>query len=122
MSDDIMNSTALYNVTRPLNTREASKYLWDKWHVKRAASTLETDRSRGGGPDYFEVGANRFYWPADLDAWVLSRMTPKVGSVSEARAARQKFKQDESKPRKAHLTESKKRKAAQKDFDDNKPK
>jgi hypothetical protein len=96
---------------KPLNTVEASKYLWDKWRYKISPHTLETYRSRGGGPDYFEIGVNRFYWPADLDAWVLSRMTPKVGSVSEARVARRKLIKDESKPRKANLTESKQRKA-----------
>jgi hypothetical protein len=91
MSDDI----------KPLNTAEASKNLWDKWHYKISQHTLETYRSRGGGPTYFEIGVNRFYWPADLDAWVLSRMTPKVGSVSEARQlrlARRKLIEDESKP------------------------
>jgi hypothetical protein len=125
MSDDIMNSTALYNVTRPLNTREATKYLWDKWRVKRAPSTLETDRSRGGGPEPFYIGFNAFYWPADLDAWVLARMTPKVGSASEAkqiRLARRKLIEDDSKPSKATTSKSKQRKPAQKDYDGNKSK
>jgi hypothetical protein len=80
MSDDI----------KPLNTVEASKYLWDKWHVKRAPSTLESDRSRGDsrGPEPFYIGPIPYYWPADLDAWVLSRTTPKVRSASEARGIR----------------------------------
>jgi hypothetical protein len=78
MADDI----------KPLNTIEASKYPWDKWSVKRAPSTLETYRSRGGGPEHFYIGINAFYWSADLDAWVLSRTTPKVSSASEARGIR----------------------------------
>jgi hypothetical protein len=79
MSDDII---------KPLNTPEASQYLSDKWHYKLSRHTLETYRSRGGGPENFYIGVNAFYWPADLDAWVQSRMTPKVGSASEGREIR----------------------------------
>ena len=70
---------------KPLNTTEASKYLWDNWRYKLSPHTLETYRSRGGGPEHFYIGVSALYWPADLDAWVLSRMTPKVGSASEGR-------------------------------------
>jgi hypothetical protein len=78
MSDDI----------KPLNTIEASAHCWDKWRYKISPHTLETYRSRGGGPETFYIGINAFYWPADLDAWVLSRTTPKVRSASEARGIR----------------------------------
>jgi hypothetical protein len=134
---------------KPLNTPEASKYFLGKWNYKISPHTLETYRSRGGGPEYFCIGTNVLYWPADLDAWVLSRMTPKVGSASEARQirlARRKLIQDEtkkrktpqnkasqrkSKPRKADLSKSKpikasqskavQRKSGRKNYDDNKP-
>jgi hypothetical protein len=78
MSDDI----------KPLNTREASQYLLDKWRYKISPHTLDTYRSRGGGPENFYIGVNALYSPADLDAWVMARMTPKVGSASEARQIR----------------------------------
>jgi hypothetical protein len=100
MSDDI----------KPLNTVEASKPLWDKWHYKLSPHTLETYRSRGGGPAHFYIGISALYWPADLEAWVLSRMTPKVGSASEGRQirlARRNLIQGESNKFKTNLSKSK---------------
>jgi hypothetical protein len=76
------------DIIKPLNTVEASKHIWDKWRYKISPHTLETKRSRGGGPEFFEIGVNNFYWPADLDAWVLARTTPKVRTASEARGIR----------------------------------
>jgi hypothetical protein len=101
MSDDI----------KPLNTVEASKYLWDKWRDKKSPHTLETYRSRGGGPEHFYIGVNAFYWPADLDVWVQSRMTPKVSSASEGRQIRlaQRKHQNESKPSTPDPSNAKKR-------------
>jgi hypothetical protein len=76
------------DIIKPLNTPEACKYLWDTWHIKRTPKTMEKYRSKGGGPEPFYIGINAFYWPADLDAWVLSIKTPTVGSASEARQIR----------------------------------
>lgn len=76
------------DVIKPLNTLEVPKHFWDKCRYKISPHTLETYRSRGGGPDHFYVGRTPYYWPADLDAWILSRTTPKVRSASEARGIR----------------------------------
>jgi len=72
----------------PLNTPEASKYLWNRWHYKRSPHTLETYWSRGGGLEFFKIVPDALYWPDDLDAWVQSRMTPKLSNVSEGRRIR----------------------------------
>ena len=77
---------------KPLNTTEASKYLWDNWRYKLSPHTLETYRSRGGGPLNFYIGINVLFWPADLQAAVLTRMTPKVSTASEGRQIRQRRK------------------------------
>jgi hypothetical protein len=109
---------------KPVNTVEASKHLWDKWRYKISPHTLETYRSRCGGPEHFGIGRNVLYSPVDLDAWVLSRMTPKVSSASEAREirlARRKLIQDDPKPRKVTPTKSKLRKPAHIDSEDRKP-
>jgi hypothetical protein len=76
------------DIIKPLNTVEASAHFWDKSRYKVSPHTLETYRSRGGGPEHFYVGRNAFYWPADLEIWVQSRTTPKVRSASEGRQLR----------------------------------
>jgi len=85
MSDDI----------KPMNTAETCKYLWETWHLKRTPKTMEKYRSYGGGPEPFYIGRNAFYWPAAVDAWVLSIKTPNVGSASEARQIRQNRNQNQ---------------------------
>jgi hypothetical protein len=114
MSDDI----------KPLNTVEASKYLWDRWRYKISPHTLETYRSRGGGPEYFNIAASVLYWPINLDEWVASRMTPNVGSASEGRQirlARRKLIEDESNKLKTGTSTTKKLKAHTKESNLYKP-
>ena len=81
------------DTVKPMNTPETCKYLWETWHVKRTPKTMEKYRSKGGGPEPFYIGTNAFYWPAAVDAWVLSIKTPNVRSASEARQIRQKQSQ-----------------------------
>lgn len=51
---------------RLLNTREASDYLNGLY----APATLETMRTRGGGPPFRKIGGRVFYLPQDLDGWL----------------------------------------------------
>ena len=54
----------------PLNTTpEAAAYL------RLSKPTLERFRLTGGGPSYVKLGRAVRYRRADLDAWVVSRLT-----------------------------------------------
>jgi hypothetical protein len=81
--------------TKPLNTKEACQYLWDKWGYKISPKTLETNRCKsiGFNPKCFYRGPrNVFYWPADLDNAVRSLTTETVHNATEGRQARQALK------------------------------
>ena len=64
-----------------LNTRQAADYLDGLY----AAATLESMRTRGGGPPFRKLNGRVFYLPEDLDAWV--RETRPVRSTAEYQAA-----------------------------------
>jgi hypothetical protein len=49
-----------------------------------ASSTLMTMASRGGGPPYRKFGTRPVYKWAELLAWAQSRLSPVMGSSSEA--------------------------------------
>jgi hypothetical protein len=49
-----------------LNTRQAAAYLDGLY----APATLESMRTRGGGPPFRKVNGRVFYLPGDLDTWV----------------------------------------------------
>jgi hypothetical protein len=83
------------DIVKPLNTSEVSEYLHDTWNIKRTKKTLEKDRCRGDGPEWFYVGKIPFSYPAWVDAWVLARTTDKVRSATEGRQARLKQKQSQ---------------------------
>ena len=52
-----------------LNTRQASAYLDGLY----APASLESMRTRGGGPPFRKLNGRVFYLPQDLDAWVTER-------------------------------------------------
>lgn len=59
-----------------LNTKQSALY------TGLAEATLETLRTRGGGPRYIKYGRNRVaYRQSDLDEWMSART---VASTSEA--------------------------------------
>lgn len=49
-----------------LNTRQAAAYLDGLY----APATLESMRTRGGGPPFRKLNGRVFYLPEDLDDWV----------------------------------------------------
>lgn len=51
-----------------LTTRQAARY------VELSPKTLETMRTRGGGPPYVKIGRRVVYRRADLDAWLSDRV------------------------------------------------
>lgn len=47
------------------------------------AGTLRKYATVGGGPKFHKFGRNVVYAPADLDAWIASRLSPPMASTSE---------------------------------------
>jgi hypothetical protein len=64
---------------------QASAYLLAQHGIKRAATTLATLRTRGGGPPFRKAGRDVIYEAADLDSWAGRIKSPAVGSTSELR-------------------------------------
>jgi len=56
--------------------------------VKRTPTTLRKLRCCGGGPAYRSFNGRPYYTERDLDAWIEERLSPPVGSTSEADAAK----------------------------------
>jgi len=69
-----------------LSTPNAAGFLTEMG-FPTAPSTLETMRSRGGGPEYEYFGRRVLYRTAKLIEWAHGRLSRPVTSTSEARAA-----------------------------------
>jgi hypothetical protein len=67
-----------------LRRTAASQYLHETHSVERAPSTLAKLAVTGGGPVFRRIGRVPLYAPDDLDAWVASKLTPRMHSTSEA--------------------------------------
>lgn len=57
------------DVSSPIDTAAASAY------TGLSRSTLEKLRVFGGGPPYLKLGRAVRYRPADLEAWLVARLT-----------------------------------------------
>ena len=71
-----------------LNTSQAADYLDGLY----APASLESMRTRGGGPPFRKLNGRVFYLPEDLDAWLAE--TRPVRSTAEYRAARDQKRRD----------------------------
>jgi excisionase family DNA binding protein len=67
-----------------LNTAEAAKYL----HL--AVPTLEKLRVYGGGPRFVRLGRAVRYRPADLDAWLESRVRTSTSDTGVSNSHRKR--------------------------------
>jgi hypothetical protein len=68
-----------------LRREQAADYL----QKRVGAYTVETLAKLacvGGGPKFRRIGRMPLYTPADLDAWIESRLSVAVGSTSELKA------------------------------------
>ena len=72
-----------HSYPKRLDTKAAAKYLLDHHGTPTAERSLHKLASIGGGPPYRKWGKIRVYETEDLDAWVESRLSQKVGSSSE---------------------------------------
>jgi Helix-turn-helix domain len=73
------------NATRYLSRSEASDYLISRG-LRVARQTLAKFAVSGEGPAYRSFGTRVVYDPADLDAWIETRLTKPRRSTSAALA------------------------------------
>jgi hypothetical protein len=62
----------------------ASRYLWERHHIKRSRQTLAKLRCIGGGPEFRRAGKNVVYDQGCLDAWAESKISPLRRSTSDS--------------------------------------
>jgi hypothetical protein len=67
-----------------LTVREAAEYIASKGG-RAAVSTLNTWRSRGGGPPWKRIHGRVHYSRSGIDKWMEDGTTPVVRSTSELR-------------------------------------
>lgn len=72
---------------RPLNRKEASKYLFEKHGIRRTPGTLAKLAVVGGGPQFRKVNRSVIYMAADLDAFARQITSGPVHSTSELMSA-----------------------------------
>ncbi|MGO4667703.1 helix-turn-helix transcriptional regulator [Bosea sp. 2RAB26] len=73
--------------TRPLDRREASRYLFDRYGIRRAPGTLAKLACIGGGPLYRHAGQLAIYDVPALDEYA-AQLTTAPAPNSKAHAAR----------------------------------
>jgi hypothetical protein len=69
-----------------LLTPDTAEFLTGKG-FQTSPSTLETLRSRGGGPEYEYFGRRVLYKPAKLVEWAYGRLSMPVNNTSQPTAA-----------------------------------
>jgi hypothetical protein len=88
-----MSYTAQNNLAvkgeRYRNTVEASKYLLDVWGIRLSPTTMNTQRSRGGGAKFRKAGSAVLYGESNLDEHALALIGAPVSSTSELHELRQ---------------------------------
>ena len=67
-----------------LDQEQAAKYVADQYGLPISPKTLNTMRTRGGGPRKVKWGRRTLYRQSDLDAWVDERLGRPHASTSEA--------------------------------------
>jgi hypothetical protein len=68
---------------RYLRRNDAAIYLKSRYGVG-SRRTLDKLASIGGGPVYIKLGSAALYDPADLDAWIRSRMKRYIATTVPA--------------------------------------
>jgi hypothetical protein len=68
-----------------LDTRDSAQFLGERG-FKVAPATLDTKRSRGGGPKFRRLGPRIVYEPQELLDWAHANLSPPFANTSEASA------------------------------------
>jgi hypothetical protein len=71
-------------VPKLLRRKAAAEYLHEAHGLDRAPSTLAKLAVTGDGPVFRRLGRIPLYAPADLDAYVTSKLSPRMRSTSQA--------------------------------------
>jgi len=66
-----------------LTRQEASRYLFERWGVRRAAATLAKRAVIGGGPVFEKEGRRAVYRTENLDKWAQGRLSGPYASTSQ---------------------------------------
>ena len=66
-----------------LDTRQSSQFLWE-CGFKVAPATLDTKRSRGGGPKFRRLGPRVVYERQELLDWAHKSLSPPFANTAEA--------------------------------------
>ena len=66
-----------------LTRKEASRYLRERWGIRRSPATLAKLATLGGGPRFMKVGSGVLYPIEHLDEFARSAMSGPYGSTSE---------------------------------------
>jgi hypothetical protein len=69
---------------RGLTSEESSRYLKEKYNIRRSPKTMANDRVSGTGPRYFNAGRQVLYTPPELDRYAQSLFSGLRSSTSEA--------------------------------------
>ena len=72
---------------RKYSRDEAARFLRANG-LRTTAASLATMATRGGGPPYFKIGKQCFYWQIDLEMWVEQRSTGLLDSTSTTQGKR----------------------------------
>ena len=68
--------------TYDLNRKEASSYIFARWHQKASPYTLAKYASNGEGPPFQKVGQKfAMYNRDDIDEWARNRYSPGLPQV-----------------------------------------
>ncbi len=71
-----------------LTVKEAADYL-TAHGLPTSPASLNSDRTKGHGPQFFKLGKMVYYKEVTLEAYVLSKLTEEVQSTSQLKAAKQ---------------------------------
>jgi hypothetical protein len=69
-----------------LDSRQAAQFLTEHG-FKTAPATLDTKRTRGGGPSFRYFGSRVVYDPPELLEWARTRLSEPISNTSAAAAA-----------------------------------
>jgi hypothetical protein len=72
---------------RPLDRREASQYLLEKYGIRRSPNTLAKLACIGGGPVFCKVNRAVLYQPPWLDTYAAEITSGPMRSTSESEVA-----------------------------------
>lgn len=75
------------NEGRKYSREEAARFLRANG-LRTTAASLATMATRGGGPPYFKIGKQCFYWQVGLEMWVEQRSTGLLDSTSTTQGKR----------------------------------